>query len=595
MDYHYKIKIYKEEGEKYGEFAIAIYKDGSSKERIENIKAYTYNYENGKIDKTRLEKSNVYEEETYGNWHQVKFAMPKVKAGSIIEVEYTKISPYIYTIPKWYFQNSIPTDYSRFELSVPDNFGLTPIATGTLALNVDQSVRNTSLGKITKLTYDISNVPAFKEDDYVLHENDYRSGLKYEILHYRFNNGTLKSFSKDWKSIGNILLDSEHFGKEITKKLKDLNPIVDKAKSLEPIERMRFIHNYVSQNYNWNGYIDKYKETGLKDLVISRSGNVADLNLLLINLLSKSGLEVYPIATKTRFSGLLNQLYPSLSELNYVFAMVVINGESIFLDASSKYIPSGMLPTRAINISGLKIEKNASDIIPIYNPNDYQSVTIYKIDLDEENNALNFDCTSSMSKFAAAKFRMEHFDTENDEDNQDVESSKSDSEEESEEDEEDILLEDEVTIDTIENLEDIYTSVKLKFSQKKYSTHRTLGNDLYIDAVFDEGLAENPFTEETRDFPIFYNQRNNIRRIFTFEIPEGYTIKSIPEVLNVYTADKKGNFIYDAKIVGNKINVTFSFKILSDIILPTDYEALFSFYKLIIDKQNEKIVLTKNE
>ena len=85
--YRYIIKIYDDQGLDYGDFSISYYQDGNDKEKVRGVKANTYNAENGKIVKTELKKEDIWDEQTTENLKNRKFALPKVKAGSVLEVE----------------------------------------------------------------------------------------------------------------------------------------------------------------------------------------------------------------------------------------------------------------------------------------------------------------------------------------------------------------------------------------------------------------------------------------------------------------------------------------------------------------------------
>ncbi len=593
IDYHFRIKVYSEEGEKYGKFSIPLYNKGSNREKVTKLKAYTYNVINGKVEKHQLSKKNVYEEESTENWKQVKFALPNVKSGSVIDVKYTINSPYIYTIPKWDFQNDIPTNYSNFKISIPSNFVLTPIATGTISLyKEEKDVVGSNFGE-RMVSYAAKNIPAFKDDDYILNENDYKSGVKFEIHSFIYHDGRKEYFSKDWKTIGDNLLEAENFGRELKKKTKDLDFLIDEALALSLKERTLFIYDYVRTNFNWNKSISSRKDVGIKDLIKTKTGNIGDINLLLLNLLKRAEVTAFPVVTKSRFRGLLNKKFPSLSELNYLIILVRINNEEILLDATSKYVPAGMLPTRAVNINGLLVEKSKSRIIDIFNPNKYQEVSSSKVSINEDDMSLNFEGVSRLSKFASVKYRIELDDKEEDEDNQDVDGSSSKDVDDEESDEEEELQEDTYEVISIENLDNIYKPISLKFNESKFNKLRKIGPQLFIDGDFNEGISENPFTDDERDFPIFYNQLNDIRRIFNLEIPEGYELESYPEKLSMVTDNGLASFTYDPKLIGNKLNVVYYLKIKSDIFLPEHYKSLKRLYDKIIAKQDEKIVLKK--
>ncbi|MBK6274819.1 MAG: DUF3857 domain-containing protein [Saprospirales bacterium] len=81
-----------------------LYVGESDEESVSKIKGTTYNFENGKTIESELSKEAVFKDK-YDDKHKVvKFTMPKVQVGSIIEFEYSINSNFIYSLPNWKFQ-----------------------------------------------------------------------------------------------------------------------------------------------------------------------------------------------------------------------------------------------------------------------------------------------------------------------------------------------------------------------------------------------------------------------------------------------------------------------------------------------------------
>jgi len=89
-----RIKILKKEGYKWADFEIPLYGANGKNEDYSALKAYTYNLEGGKIVETKMKSDAVFKEQTNENWRLIKFTLPNVKEGSIIEFTYKVSSPY---------------------------------------------------------------------------------------------------------------------------------------------------------------------------------------------------------------------------------------------------------------------------------------------------------------------------------------------------------------------------------------------------------------------------------------------------------------------------------------------------------------------
>jgi len=588
-EYHVRIKVYKEKGEKYATFSIPLHGDGGVREKLTSIKGFTYNAVDGKVERVKLEKGEIFYEETEDKLTTVKFALPNVRSGSIIDVKYSRTSPYVRSIDKFFFQHYIPVEYSEYEMGVPEYFSMSPVPKGFVALETEKRTSSVKgFGEVI-YTFKASNVPSIKKDDYVLNVNDYRGSLKYEISSVQFPNSSMEKLSGDWNYVAQSLMSNKHFGGAIGAHGKLYNEIVAQATGSED-EKIAFLYDYVRSNFTWNEYHGKYATQSAKELMKTKTGNVADLNILLLNLLQKAGISADAVLTRHRFAGILNSNFPSSSELNYFLVRTNFNGESVFLDATSKNVHLGQLPIRAVNINALVLNKNSGTIIPMKNPNVNKRKFIGEYTIDLETNTVQGTCKGRLEGFAAVKYRqsLDDQNEEADEDNQDLES-----EEEEDEEFEDVQVENEFVITSAENVFNLDKPIGYEAEEKNYKMLSKIGDELFIDADLDMGINKNPFTDEKRVFPTFYNYKQDWVSVSKLTVPEGYEVKSLPENVSLALPDNLGKFKYVTSQKDNVITVQYIFKINRDYFLDNEYLGLKQLYNLIITKQKEKIILAK--
>ncbi|HVT83706.1 MAG TPA: DUF3857 domain-containing protein, partial [Chitinophagaceae bacterium] len=102
---HYRrMHILNKNGYDIANVQVDLYKDGNDEEQLDNLKAVTYNLENGKISETRLDtKGGVFKDVI--NKHEVvrKFTFPNIKEGSIIEYQYKVHSDFLFNLQPWEF------------------------------------------------------------------------------------------------------------------------------------------------------------------------------------------------------------------------------------------------------------------------------------------------------------------------------------------------------------------------------------------------------------------------------------------------------------------------------------------------------------
>ncbi len=87
-----RIKIYnKDNASDYLDHRISIYDDRrGTRETLADLKANTYNYENGKTVSTKIAKDEKYKSTEDRNYDITKFAFANVKNGSVVEYSPTR-------------------------------------------------------------------------------------------------------------------------------------------------------------------------------------------------------------------------------------------------------------------------------------------------------------------------------------------------------------------------------------------------------------------------------------------------------------------------------------------------------------------------
>ena len=116
-----RIKVINEKALDIATVNIHLFGRDEDKDKLEDLKAVTYNFEDGEIKTSELSKSDIFEDKLSPYATVTKFTLPSVKAGSMIEYSYSIISHHSYAIPEWYFQDSqYPCLYSEYKITFPD-------------------------------------------------------------------------------------------------------------------------------------------------------------------------------------------------------------------------------------------------------------------------------------------------------------------------------------------------------------------------------------------------------------------------------------------------------------------------------------------
>lgn len=120
---HLRVKILdKAASSDLADFEIPLFVRGQNKEQITQIKGFTYNLVNGKIEKTKLDSKQIITDKKDDNWVVVKFAMPDVREGTVFEVSYQILSDFLFNLQEWHFQRMYPVLYSEYQVGIPQYF-----------------------------------------------------------------------------------------------------------------------------------------------------------------------------------------------------------------------------------------------------------------------------------------------------------------------------------------------------------------------------------------------------------------------------------------------------------------------------------------
>ena len=572
---HERIKIYNKEGFDYATNHIDLFKTRISNESVGKIKAYTYNLENNEIVKTQLEKDQVFKTEVSYNYNQVKFTMPNIKEGSVIEFKYKITSPFVWNIDEFRLQYDIPIKHIEAVIKTPRGFKFNATHKGHIGF-YGKSVA--AYNDLEAKKYVLDHVPALKSESYVDNIDNYRAGVMFELISIEIPGVYYKDYASTWGDVAQTIGNSEDYKNKLdkTRSFKDeLEGLL--AGKTSDVEKMEVVYKYVKEHIKWNNIDGKYFYHGIKKALKEKKGNAADINLTLVAMLRYAGLDSNPVVLSTKDN--IIPYFPTVDRLNYVIAYAVINDKEYFLDATDEFSDINVLPVKDYNWKGILIDNNNMrwNKINIGKPSKAVTNNMLTATLNTDG-SVNGKFMSRYTKHGALKFR-ERFK------NKDLEG---------------FIAEKEEVLDNIEisNYEtkntdsyDGYVSENYEFLYD--NAVDIIGDKMYITPFLFNKIEENPFKLEKREFPIDFGYPFSNRYIVSITVPDGYQVESIPEPVKLVIPDDLGFFKCVFKIINNQIKLTSTFEMNDAIISPDNYLLLKQFFNEMISKEAEQIVLTK--
>ena len=538
-----RIKILKKEGTSWGNWVFPNTVKGY-------IKGNTYNLENGEVTKEALKNSSIMTENITGPFVNLRVAMPNVKVGSVVELEFTFDG-----IPfEWRFQKPIPVMYSELLIEYSTLFTFRKNFFGYEPLSLVENNR-----------WIAKDMPSFKEEPYMNSSENYVTKLEFDYSNYQTTwEEVCKIISKQYFFTSNSFLN------DVTTSIKSMN-LTDEKKIEAAFDSVKII--------KWNK-IQRWSPTN-SNLAITykqKLGSAADINLILLQLLKKLDIKSYPVVLSTRQNGVLSPATASLVKLNHIIVYAEADGKTFLLDPTEEYMPYNLLPEKCLNWQGRIIKGEESFWIDLQATKKNKEMTIYNLQLTEDMN-LEGKINNIRYDYAASDFRKQYFSFNGkDEFLNDFLKNKTGLE----------ILESEFT-----NLENIKIPMEDKYSVVISNKIDQIGDEFYLYPLLYEQITENPFLTEDRKYPVDFAYKQEKTVIVNITIPDNFEIIELPESVKMKMPGNEGYYYYQVSINNSQLTINYKFAFDQVIILPEQYPDLKEFYNQIITKHSQPVILKK--
>ena len=593
---HFKrIHILKDNAFDLADVEIILYTEANEEEELKNVKAHTYNLENGKIAETKLEaKTSLYTTQVNKNHIAKNFSLPAVKAGSIIEYEYTVNSDFIFNMQPWQFQGDHPCLWSEYNVSIPDFLYYVFLQQGNITKTKRTrqerfsivNTRGTSpitseplMANVTDYRLLMKNIPALKEEIYTTTLSNHIAKVEFQLAEIR-RPLDQKDIMGDWSGAIQNLLDDEYFGAQLNKDNGWMNDELKVALkgAIEEDNKARNIFQYIQNSFRCTNYNKLYADQPLKNVLKNKTGSEAEINLLLVAMLRKAGLTADPIILSTRSHGYVYADYPLMDRFNYVIARLKIKDKIYFLDASWKYLGFGHLPLVCYNGTARSVDADTSVV-------DFSPYSVVEMKMSSvmitanEKGELNGNVQTIPGYFESFDFRNiikdqgqrafimalnrsagANFEIKN------------------------------LRIDSLDKYEEplqINYDIKILPGQNDF---------IYFNPMLGEGYKESPFRSPKRLYPVELPYAFDETYLLQVSVPGNYEVDVLPKSTRV-NLDEEGKSFFEY-IIGNMggiISLRSRIKLSRTYFLPEEYELLRDFFNTIANTHASQIVLKKKK
>lgn len=584
----YRFKVLKESAKDIGDFEIIYRTDGEMSEKIHDIKVTTFNWENGKVVKTKMGKEFIFDQKYSDHAKRISFSAQNVKVGSVIEVTFERLNKHYWDIGDITFQGSIPVNCVEAKVRYPEWLVFNAMSRGLKLYSSNQSYETDRLtlgtGKYAdynslQFNYRAVNLPALKAEDNVYCISQFYSAVSFELAALRLPGQVPKTVAYQWSDVDKRIMESDIFSElNSSCKFKDeVDPIKNSDKSFK--EKVVAIRNLVAGKVKWNKTIRLVPKSASSVLKES-SGSNADINALTGSALKYAGFTVTPVAVKLRTSGELQDFHISLDAFDtFVLKVASDKGEVLMLDAA---FPTGyvnIFPYPYLVPKARQIVKDQSIRPWIDLTSLTKNQTSYNVQakLDEDgllSGTMKIEATGEESMYL-----KEFYNSYDEKEKFYAALEKNNSY---------------TIVDlTVQNMDEYTPDCSMTVGIE--SQMQTTKDRIYLKPVIETLHSEGRYKSETRSVPVDFPYRETTVYNLVVEIPEGYEIEQMPSNSSAGSTkvDSKADIVYKKSEDGRKIEVSYIY-VLNDMYAdPRDYQDFRRYWMQLAKLENETIVLKK--
>ncbi|MEW6412739.1 MAG: DUF3857 domain-containing protein [Candidatus Zixiibacteriota bacterium] len=388
----------------------------SGVEKVKDVKIEAYDYDHIYGIKARVEKSDgrtfefddkQFEKISRGSIVERRFTFPNLEPGDILEYAYgieyygglEKLGPEKYflfsqekyygayesrkkgiypddedleknvsNVPSWYFDHPVFCLSSVFVLKLGSELDYTYFTANIPNERIDPEMERIKFITATvykQYTWTMENIPPPPMDSSRTLDNEViRAGLHFQLFSTIGQNRALRGIYTDehWQHLGESF---QGYLNEYMKKTKKMHKKVSELVKDQPDARSKAtaIYDYISQNYTLDstGFVLRPRHSNVDKLFKDGSGMPFEINILLVQMLRMAGFESWPVLINTT-----NKLpFRRSATFNHMLALVDIDGERVFLDATAGRCPMGMLAPMSMTNEGLLVDYSDSKPVAI--------------------------------------------------------------------------------------------------------------------------------------------------------------------------------------------------------------------------------------
>lgn len=580
------IQINTEEGKDKAILSIPFYAGKYGKENVEIIEYKISRKINNEVVIIKVQKA---ENRQVGTDYYVKeIDVKDIQVGDIVEYSYDIEKNNIDEIPTWYFQDNIPKLKSNYIVKIPENLTYLIATTGSINIKkeeeLSQRARSFSLGgfgetfrlKELTLTFSAVNIPPMVNEPFGGNLKNSLASIGLNLIQFQYPNSTSVSLPYKENDVAKEIYKNKNFSGELNQvKFMKKNFIEDSWNTLEPKQRIDTVFTALKKRISWNGEYSLYAYEGVRKSFYTKTGNSADINLMLIAGLNAADIKAEPVVLSTRMNGKAPSFFPRF--LNHVIARVELEGKQILLDATDPNALVDLLPIEDLNTNAWLLNDNYTAKMIETTPS-FLSINQdnFTIELSTDGHAKG-SVVNSKTMYEAYLFKSKFKANL-------ILGNRADIERRSPK----FFLKNGIVNSHKESVLDF------RFELQQFSFAEVKQNRITFKPFAYYKEQENPFTAPTRDLDIDFLYPSMEDYSLEIKIPDGYHLGEMPQPINLIDRETglKFSFLVE-KVDDSTYRFKMNLRISKVNISKEHYSIVKAFYEQLYSLINQEIEFKK--
>ncbi|MFT7498729.1 MAG: hypothetical protein ACI8QP_001319 [Porticoccaceae bacterium] len=551
---------------------------------IKDIEAFTQiPSNNSKIKVEHFETKDEFGGGVFFSDQQtINFVFPAVSKDAITTLKYKENIKDPHFLGSFRFGTYVPTKEAFYTVEVPSNVEL-GYKTFNLE-NIDISFEKKENKETTVYTWKANNIGDFRKQENSLSVLKYIPHIIVYIKNYEIENvkkpvlNDVKDLYTWYTSLINQIDKSDHT--EIfsiaTDLVKNSNSDKEKAKA---------IFNWVQSNITYVAFEDGlggFVPRDASSVCSKRYGDCKDMANLLYEMLNHVGIEAYHTWIGTRDRPYSYYEVPTPIVDNHMITAAIIDGETIFLDATDSYVPYGM-PSAFTQSKEALIGISPDDfkIIKVPVQPKEKNISLVKTTITLDDNVIHASEKRTLTGYEMVDF---------------VRDAKYKKDEKSDEEYLNTKFKignNKTTYKSIEfgELSTLNDEYSITYDLEINNYAKKIGSKVFLNLNLEKPLSTDLLLVENQRFGKKVNHQFIKKYETTFIIPVGYKISSVPK--NISNKLENYGFSFEFTQKGNSLQAHKEIYINTLAIENEQYDDYNLFIKSLIKAYKKSIILEK--